>query len=147
MANEPSVAINRADDISAVVVDSIAVAIAPENVPVGRQFDVLSNVQIERRMNVIEVGGADERDFAEIRAAREQRIERAEVAVVRIVVAADDIRAQSKPRHAEDIGEGVAGIGGQRPCADVAAAECTELINALKVVIPRAGLAKESCPE
>ena len=54
---------------------------APEEVPVERELHVLEHVEIEHRVEIHVVLRTDQARLAEVRAAREQRIERLEVGV------------------------------------------------------------------
>src|ERR1043165_7348963 len=53
-------AARAAEDVTAVVVEPIAGAVAPEDVPVGCELDVLGQVQVEAGVQIDEVSGTDD---------------------------------------------------------------------------------------
>src|SRR6185436_12234278 len=73
-------------------VEAITRARSPEAVPIDGQDKVWAQRQVQLWVNVNVVCWANQRRLTEICAAREQRIEGLEVGVVRIVVAARNVR-------------------------------------------------------
>ena len=87
-------------------------------------------------MQVQEISGTDQCNLAKVSAFWEERVERAQVVVVAVRVAADDIGLQAEPGRESRVFECVAGVGRERPCADIAAAEFTPLKHAFGIVVP-----------
>src|SRR5436309_1458600 len=87
-------------------------------------------------MQVEEISGTDQCNLAKVSAFWKERVERAKVVVVEVRVTADGIGLQAEPGRESRIFECVAGVGRERPCADVAAAEFPPLENAFEIVVP-----------
>ena len=89
---------SRAQEDQRAVVDSVVTALAPENVPVARQDEISGETQVDRWVDVDEVGRADQRDFAEVGSLREQCVEGPKGSIVTVAVPADDVCLESQPR-------------------------------------------------
>ena len=98
-ANIPGVApLSGTYQVYSVPIYAVLEAVSPEEIPVRREAHVFGKVQFERRMEIHEVGRADQARFAEIRPPREQRVEGLEIRVVGIPVAAGDVCRKADPR-------------------------------------------------
>jgi hypothetical protein len=98
-------------------------------------------------MQVDQVSRPDKADLPEILASRKQGVERLQVPVGRIVVPADDIRAQANVGPPRLVGEGVADIRRDRPGSDVTVAEPAELEEALQIPPPATCRAEQARTE
>src|SRR5688572_30804188 len=96
--------------VGGVAVNRVARAFSPKEVPVERKFEALDWLQLQRGMQVDVIGRADQSCFAEIRAARKQGIECFQVAVVRISIAAREVRFETEPRFPWSRFKCVAGV-------------------------------------
>src|SRR3989441_7970960 len=88
----------RAQQDQRAVVDSVVAALAPEYVPVARQGEISGEMQVDRWVDVDQVGRTDQRDLAEVGSLREQCVEGPEGPIVAVAVPADDICLESEPR-------------------------------------------------
>src|SRR2546426_12640398 len=88
----------RAQQDQRTVVDSVVAALAPEYVPGARQDEISGETQVDRWVDVDEVGRTDQRDFAEVGSLREQCVEGPKGPIVTVAVPADDICLESQPR-------------------------------------------------
>src|SRR5712691_12018423 len=95
-------------------------------------------------MDVEEIGRTQDRDFPEVGASREQRVEGLQSAVARSAVTAVDVRPQAEARPPWQGSEGVAGIGRRAPGPNAAVIECSPLIDELDVVVPRARIPRQA---
>src|SRR3989442_14101777 len=87
-------------------------------------------------MNINVVRRTNQRRFTEVCATRKQRVECLEINIVRIIVAAGDVRLQTESWFERGVLKRETDIGGGRPCLDLTVAKTAELIDKLKVVIP-----------
>src|SRR5690606_8720534 len=104
-------------------IDSIAGAVAPEEVEAGIQLDPRHQLCGQRGMDVEEVARAECGFVAKVVATRVEGIEGAEAVVVGILVAAGYGDEQGQPRSASDLAERIAGVSRKRPGADAGVAK------------------------
>src|SRR5690606_24266714 len=122
-------------------IDSIAGAVAPEEVEAGIQLDPRHQLCGQRGMDVEEVAGAECGFVAKVVATRVEGIEGAETVVVGILVAAGYGDEQGQPRSASDLAERIAGVSRKRPGADAGVAKAATLDKRFPVPVPRIAVA------
>src|SRR6185436_20619261 len=98
-------------------------------------------------MHVDQIGRSNECHVSEVRAAWIHRVERLEVRVGGILVAADDLGAQSHARRPLHLIEGVSAIDRCCPSSDVAALEVAELRDGFGIEVPLGTLAEPATAE
>src|SRR5206468_13033668 len=89
---------SRAREDQRTVVDSIVAALPPEDVPVARQGEISGEMEVDRWVDVDEVGRPDQRDFADVGSLGEQCVEGPKGPIVTVAVPADDVCLESQPR-------------------------------------------------
>src|SRR5438093_5922995 len=87
----------RLDEIDRRSIDAIVRALTPEAIPIQCQHYVPAPGQVQLRMNVNVVCRTDQRRFTKICTTRKERVECLKISVVRIVIAARDVRLQAEP--------------------------------------------------
>src|ERR1041384_2601836 len=69
----------RHNHIDGIAVNRIAPAFSPKEIPIKRELELLDRLQFQRWMKIDVIGRADQSGFAEISAARKQRIKRFQI--------------------------------------------------------------------
>src|SRR6266513_239927 len=87
-------------------------------------------------MNINVIGRTDQSWFAKIGASGKKRVESLEVGIVRVVIAAGNVRFESESGFERRIFKCEPNIRRCCPGLNVATAEAAELINKLEVVVP-----------
>ena len=100
-----------------------------------------------RRAQVNEVARTDRRQRAEIFAVREQRIQRAQLMIVRVAVARNDVAGERDFRSQRQAPEAVPRLGPGTPCPRAVAGERAELGRGLGFPISGAVVAELSRAE
>jgi hypothetical protein len=70
-------------------VESVVAAVAPEEIVVRRELERPAELQLDRRVDVDDIGRPDQGRLAELGDTGEERVEATQPAVVRIAIAAD----------------------------------------------------------
>src|SRR5882724_9676804 len=98
-------------------------------------------------MEIVEICGDDQRRFVEVRQPRKKRVERPNLAVGWIAIAAGDVGLQTHSRLPRPGRNREPGIRGHRPGTDVATAETAKLADHFEVPVPTGGRAKQPRPD
>ena len=88
------------------------------------------------RWNVEKIVRTEQRQFREVVAAWEQRVEGLKVVGDRVSVAAGDVGREAKAWRPGYVAHYIAGIRGCAPGADVPASKAAELVNEFPVPVP-----------
>src|SRR5216117_714332 len=96
-------------------------------------------------MNINVIGRTDQSWFAKIGASGKKRVESLEVGVVRVVIAAGNVRFESEPGFERSIFKCEPNIRRCCPSLNVATAEAAELIDEFKVSPNRFFVPKSAC--
>src|SRR5712671_4548232 len=93
------------NELECVVVNAVARAFAPEEIPIARERNSAGQLQFDSGMNVNDAGRTDEARFTEICALRKQGVEGIEIRVIGVLVSTRDVGLQEKARAQRGIGE------------------------------------------
>ena len=89
-------AVAGANQLERIVVDAVASAFAPEEIPIADKREASGQLLFDTGMNVDDIGRTEEACFTKIRPLREQCVEGIEIWVIRIPVAAGDVSLEEK---------------------------------------------------